>query len=78
MEHTFGGAQVDLNGLFNSRIDVVHHRRLAELDIHREGSAGNVEDGAIAEELRELVCVHGSRSDDQLEVVAPTDNLQRG
>ena len=52
-------------------------RRLGEDDLHGEGAAGDVEDGHPAEEVGELLRVHGRARDHELEVHAPTQHLSR-
>ena len=70
-----GRAQMDLHGLFDGRIDVVLDGGLGEEDLDGKGAAGYEEDGHEAEELRELVRVHGGRRDDELEVLAAADHV---
>ena len=68
---------MDLNGLFDSGIDVVFTRIFGEHQVNRERSTGDDENGHVAEEIGEFGRIHGGRSDDQLQILAASYHLKK-
>jgi hypothetical protein len=66
---------MDLNGLFDSGIDVVLTRIFGEHQVDRERSTGDDENGHVAEEIGEFGRIHRGRSDDQLQILATSYHL---
>ena len=60
---TLSRLQMNLNGLFDSSIDIIFTRILAEHDVDWESSAGNRVNRRVAKEISELGRVHCGRSD---------------
>lgn len=66
---------MNLQRLFDGGFNVILLRSLGEHDVHREGAAGDFEDGHTAKKICEFSGVERGRGDDELEIVAPRDNL---
>lgn len=66
---------MDLNSLFDSRVDVVFARVLTEHQINGESSTGDDENGHITKKVGEFRRVHRGRCDDQFQILSATHNL---
>lgn len=68
---------MNLNSLFDSRVDVVFTWVFTEHEIDRESSTGDDEDGHIAEKISKLARIHRGGSDDKFQILSTTHNLNR-
>jgi len=66
---------MNLQSLLHCPINIVFYGISAEEYLDGERAAGNVKDGNVTEERRELIRVHRRRGNDQLEVFTPRNYL---
>ena len=74
---TFRWLKVDLNRLLYSTLYVVFRRITSKENIDWKCSTGDRECWNVAKEFSKLISIHGSRGDNELEVVATRHNLEK-
>ena len=66
---------MDLNGLFDGRIDIIFDARLTEERFDWKCSSRDNEDRHVAEEITEFLRVHRRRCDNQLQILTACDDF---